>query len=154
MQFPLCVFSPVPARRPNKEAAQISPWGGWSAPLLWVLEGWGHRRRIADCGHTPTKPGVSKGGPGLPFGTRPCLQGVVCYTCWRGWRGKRGAVRFAPRFPRQENGRDFCDREGTKSLSVFRERRQVYKPPSPVLRPPQGWDKMSRSSGAPGVRQG
>lgn len=43
-----------------------------------------------------------------------------------------GAVLFAPRFPRQENGRVFCDREEAKSLSVFRERRQVYKPPSPV----------------------
>ena len=41
-------------------------------------------------------------------------------------------MRYAPRFPRQENGLGFCDREGTKSLSVFRERRQVYKPPSPV----------------------
>ena len=42
-------------------------------------------------------------------------------------------MRYAPRFPRQENGREFCDREGTKSLSVFRERRQVYKPPSLVF---------------------
>jgi len=27
--------------------------------------------------------GVSKGHP---FGTQPCLQGVVCYTWWHGWR--------------------------------------------------------------------
>ena len=51
--------------------------------------------------------------------------------------GEAGAVRFAPRFPRQENGRGFCDREGTKSQPVFRERRQVYKSPSLVFRPPQ-----------------
>ena len=135
--------------RPGPQAEQRSgadqPVGvGWSAPLLWVLEGWGHGRRNADCGHTTTKPGVSKGGHGLPFGTRPCLQGVVCYTCWRGCRCKRGAVRYAPRLHRQENGLGFCDREGTKSLSVFRERRQVYKPSSLVPRPPQGWDKVSR----------
>lgn len=41
-------------------------------------------------------------------------------------------MRYAPRLHRQENGLGFCDREGTKSLSVFRERRQVYKPSSPV----------------------
>ena len=23
-------------------------------------------------------------GAYAPFGTRPCLQGVVCYTCWCG----------------------------------------------------------------------
>ena len=55
-----------------------------------------------------------------------------------------GAVLFAPRLHRQGNGRGFCDREGIKSPSVFRERRQVYKPPSLVLRPPQGWDKVSQ----------
>lgn len=55
-------------------------------------------------------------------------------------------MRYAPRLHRQENGRGFCDREGTKSLSVFRERRQVYKPSSLVLRPPQGWDKVSHSN--------
>ena len=49
---------------------------------------------------------------------------------------------FAPRFPRQENGRDFCDREGAKSLSVFRERRQVYTPrPSSFV--PRRWDRVS-----------
>ena len=52
--------------------------------------------------------GVSKGGL-PPFGTRLCLQSVVCYTCWRGWRGKRGAVLFAPRLLRQENRLTFCE---------------------------------------------
>jgi hypothetical protein len=33
-----------------------------------------------------------------------------------------------------KNGRGFCERERTKSLSVFGERRQVYKPPSLVPR--------------------
>ena len=41
-------------------------------------------RRMRFKANTPTKPGVSKGGLCLPFGTRPCLQGVVCYTCRRG----------------------------------------------------------------------
>ena len=44
-----------------------------------------------------------------PFGTRLCLQSVVCYTCWRGWRGKRGAVLFATRLLRQENRLTFCE---------------------------------------------
>ena len=41
---------------------------------LWM--GCGHRCRNAICGRTPTKPGVSKGGLCLPFGTQPCLQGI------------------------------------------------------------------------------
>ena len=82
---------------------------------LWM--GCGHRCRNAICGRTPTKPGVSKGGLCLPFGTQPCLQ------------GKAGAVRFAPRFPRQENGRGFVTGREQK-LSVFRERQQVYKVPT------------------------
>lgn len=94
---------------------------------LWM--GCGHRCRNAICDRTPTKPGVSKGGLCLPFGTQPCLQGVVCYTCWRGLQGKAGAVRFAPRFPRQENGRGFVTGREQK-LSVFRERQQVYKVPT------------------------
>ena len=48
--------------------------------------------------------------------------------------GEAGCVAFAPRLHRQENGRGFCERERTKSLSVFGERRQVYKPPSLVPR--------------------
>lgn len=76
-----------------------------------------------------------------------CLQGVVCYTCWRGWRGMRRAARFAPPLSPPGKRAGFCDPEGTKSLSVFRERRQVYKPSSLVLRPPQGWDKVSHSNG-------
>ena len=48
--------------------------------------------------------------------------------------GKAGCGAFAPRFPRQENGQFFCERERTKSLSVFGERRQVYKLPSLVPR--------------------
>lgn len=48
--------------------------------------------------------------------------------------GEAGCGAFAPRLHRQENGRGFCERERTKSLSVFGERRQVYKPPVP--RPP------------------
>ena len=48
---------------------------------------------------------------GFPFGTRLCLQSVVCYTCWRGCQGKRGAVLLAPRLLRQENRRDFCEWE-------------------------------------------
>ena len=45
----------------------------------------------AKCGHIPTKRGVSKGGRKPPFGTQPCLQGVMCYTCRRGWREKCGS---------------------------------------------------------------
>ena len=48
--------------------------------------------------------------------------------------GEAGCGAFAPRLHRQENGRGFCERERTKSLSVFGERRQVYKPPSLVPR--------------------
>ena len=69
---------------------------------------------------------VSKGAP---FGTRPCLQGVVCLYLLVRLPGKAGAVRFAPRFPRQENGRGFVTGREQK-LSVFRERQQVYKVPT------------------------
>lgn len=48
--------------------------------------------------------------------------------------GEAGCVAFAPRLHWQENGQGFCERERTKSLSVFGERRQVYKPPSLVPR--------------------
>ena len=48
--------------------------------------------------------------------------------------GEAGCGAFAPRLHRQENGRGFCERERTKSLSVFGERRQVYKPPFLVPR--------------------
>ena len=48
---------------------------------------------------------------GTPFGTRLCLQSVVCYTCWRGWRRKRGAVLHAPRLRWQENRLNFCEWE-------------------------------------------
>lgn len=30
----------------------------------------------------------------LPFGTRPCLQGVVCYTCWPQGYGNGGGARW------------------------------------------------------------
>lgn len=75
---------------------------------FWM--GCGHRCRNAICGRTPTKPGVSKGGLCLPFGTQPCLQGVVCYTCWRGWQGKRGAIRQHTAYTGRKMGRSFVSR--------------------------------------------
>ena len=70
-----------------------------------------------------------------PFGTRLCEAkcSVLLYLLAR-LTGEAGCVAFAPRLHRQENGRGFCERERTKSLSVFGERRQVYKPPSLVPR--------------------
>ena len=69
-----------------------------------------------------------------PFGTRLCeAKCSVLYLLAR-LTGEAGCVAFAPRLHRQENGRGFCERERTKSLSVFGERRQVYKPPSLVPR--------------------
>ena len=150
---PLRFFS-----RPGPQAEQRSgadqPVGvGWSAPFLWVLEGWGHGRRIADCGHTPTKPGVSKGGLGLPLGTRPCLQGVVCYTCRRGCRGKRGAVLFAPRLHRQGNGRGFVTGREQKARS-FSESGGRYISPRPSS--PAGGTKCPKGGGsrAPKIKRG
>ncbi len=73
-------------------------------------------------------------GPLAPFGTRLCeAKCSVLYLLAR-LMGEAGCGAFAPRFPHQENGRGFCERERTKSLSVFGERRQVYKPPSLVPR--------------------
>ena len=81
-----------------------------------------------------------------PFGTRLCeAKCSVLYLLAR-LTGEAGCGAFAPRLHRQENGRGFCERERTKSLSVFGERertkslsvfgerRQVYKPPSLVPR--------------------
>lgn len=73
-------------------------------------------------------------GPLAPFGTRLCeAKYSVLYLLAR-LTGEAGCVAFAPRLHRQENGRGFCERERRKSLSVFGERRQVYKPPSLVPR--------------------
>ena len=122
--------------RPGPQAEQRS---GADQPVGWAglrrffgfWRGGDTGAKMRTVGTPRQNRGFPKGGQRHPLGTRPCLQGVVCYTCWRGCRGKRGAVLYAPRFPRQENGLGFCDREGTKTQPVFRERRQVYKPPSP-----------------------
>ena len=73
-------------------------------------------------------------GGSAPLGTRLCeAKCSVLYLLTR-LTGEAGCVAFAPRLHRQENGRGFCERERRKSLSVFGERRQVYKPPSLVPR--------------------
>ena len=98
---------------------------------------------------------------GAPFGTRLCLQSVVCYTCWRGWRRKRGAVLLAPRLLRQENRLNFCEWEWAKNRPVFRERRQVYESPRPSSYAPtcgqsvpKLWPHSRKSSRTAGNRQG
>lgn len=55
----------------------------------------GHRSRARSVVHGPQNRGIPKGAA-HPFGTQPCLQGVVCYTCRRGWRGKRGRCFMPP----------------------------------------------------------
>ena len=69
-----------------------------------------------------------------PFGTRLCEAKCSELYLLARLTGEARCVAFAPRLHRQENGRGFCERERTKSLSVFGERRQVYKPPSLVPR--------------------
>lgn len=77
--------------------------------------------------------GFPKGAAGPLWHTTLLARCSVLYLLAR-LTGETGCVAFAPRFSRQENGRGFCERERTKSLSVFGERRQVYKPPSLVPR--------------------
>lgn len=79
------------------------------------------------------KRGDSKGGRGPPWHTTLLARCSVLYLLAR-LTGEAGCGAFAPRLHRQENGRGFCERERTKTLSVFGERRQVYKPPSLVPR--------------------
>lgn len=77
--------------------------------------------------------GFPKGAAGPLCHTTLLARCSVLYLLAR-LTGEAGCVAFAPRLHRQENGRGFCERERTKSLSVFGERRQVYKPPSLVPR--------------------
>ena len=79
------------------------------------------------------KRGFPKGAAGPLWHTTLLARCSVLYLLAR-LTGEAGCVAFAPRLHRQENGRGFCERERTKSLSVFGERRQVYKPPSLVPR--------------------
>ena len=146
--------TPVPARRPNKEAAQISPWGRAGLRRFfgfWRGEGMGRK-----CGlwpHADKTGGFQRGATAPLWHTALLARYSVLYLLAR-LTGEAGCGAVCTPLAPTGKRAGFCDREGTKSLSVFRERRQVYKPPSPVFRPPQGWDKVSRSSGAPGVRQG
>ena len=76
----------------------------------------------------------AEGETGPPLAHDFAKQSVVCLYLLARLTGEAGCGAFAPRLHRQENGRGVCERERTKSLSVFGERRQVYKPPSLVPR--------------------
>ena len=51
--------------------------------------------------------GESKGGE-PPFGTRPCLQGLVCYACSPTGVKKSATGSGWHFFERQENGKELC----------------------------------------------
>ncbi|WP_147554007.1 MULTISPECIES: hypothetical protein [Christensenella] len=59
----------VPARRPNKEAAHIGPWGGLMCAVSLGFGGVGTQAQRCDLWPHADKTGVSKG---VPFGTRLC----------------------------------------------------------------------------------
>lgn len=136
-------FSPVPARRPDKEAAQIGPWGGLVCAVSLCFGGVGTRAQ--DCGlwpHADKTGGFQRGAAAPPWHTTLLARCSVLYLlAWLTGEAGGGAV-CAP-LPPSGKRAGFRDREGTKSLSVFRERRQVYKPPPPSF-VPRWWDKVSR----------
>ena len=78
--------------------------------------------------HTDKTEGFQRGAMPPLWHTTLLARCSVLYLLVR-LPGKAGAVRFAPRFPRQENGRGFVTGREQK-LSVFRERQQVYKVPT------------------------
>lgn len=127
-------FSPVPARRPNKEAAQIGPWGGLVCAVSLRFGGVGTRAQ--DCGlwpHADKTGGFQRGAAAPPWHTTLLARCSVLYLlAWLTGEAGGGAV-CAP-LPPSGKRAGFRDREGTKSPFVFRERRQVYKPPSFVPR--------------------
>ena len=63
-----------------------------------------------------------------PFGTRPCLQGVVCVipAGGRRRRGNGGAMRFMSRLDRQKNGRRDCRLGCARMTAGFAESGQGY----------------------------
>ena len=87
--------------------------------------------RIQKCGlwPHPDKPRGLQGGAVPPlWHTTLLARCFVSYLLVR-LPGKAEAVRFAHRFPRQENARGFVT-ERDQKLSVFRERQQVYNVPT------------------------
>ena len=97
-----------------------------------------------------------------PFGTRLCEAkcSVLYLLAWlTGETG--GAVLYAPRLLRQENGLNFCEWEWAKNRAVFRERRQVYERPRPSSYAPtcgqsvpKLWPHSRKNSRTAGNRQG
>ena len=127
---------------------------GWSAPFLWVLEGWGHGRRNADCGHTPTKPGVSKGGQRPPlWHTALLARCSVLYLLARLTGEAGGRCGMHPACTGRKTGWVFVTGREQKACP-FSESGGRYTSPRPSSFVPRWWDKVSRSSGAPCVRQG
>lgn len=67
---PMC-FSPVPARKPNKEAAHVSPPRADVLRFFGFWRGWGHKRSCDLCPHSDKTGGFQRGALS-PFGTRLC----------------------------------------------------------------------------------
>lgn len=108
-------FSPVPVHRPNKEAAQISPWGGLVCAASLGFGGVGTRAQ--KCGlwaHHDKTGGFQRGATAPPWHTTLLARCSVLYLLAR---------------LTGENGRGFVTGREQK-LSVFRERQQVYKVPT------------------------
>ena len=73
-------FSPVPARRPNKEAAQISPWGGLVCAASLGFGGVGTRAQ--KCGlwaHHDKTGGFQRGATAPPWHTTLLARCSVLY---------------------------------------------------------------------------
>ena len=120
---------PGPQARQRSGADQPVGWAGLRRFFVFWRGGDMGRK----CGLWPhsDKTGGSQRGAWPPlWHTALLARCSVLYLLAR-LTGEAGGGAVCPRLHRQENGLGFCDREGAKSQSVFRERRQVYKPPVP-----------------------
>ena len=91
---------------------------------------------------SPFLVGVSKGGK-APFGTRLCLQSVVCYTLCRRWCENAVAGVGQGHLKQQENRAVFGAGQAANTGLVSAADRAYMN--APVHRPPsEVWDNLSR----------
>ena len=115
------VFLRQHSGRSAKQNGTSCPMGGRIAPLFVLVD--------SENGYLFSESRVSKGAP---FGTQPCLQGVVCYTCWHGWRVKRGCDVATHSFFAAGKRTVFCKWKWAKILFAFGSSGRYT---APVFRP-------------------
>ena len=139
--FPPAFFLPSRPAGRTKKRRRSARGGGLVCAVSLCFGGVGTRAQ--DCGlgpHADKTGGFQRGAAAPPWHTTLLARCSVLYLlAWLTGEAGCGAV-CTPLAPAGKRA-GFCDREGTKSPFVFRERRQVYKPPSLV---PRWWDKVSQ----------